>query len=229
MRVKNWRFRGHQIPTYFDASWREKYNGVFCFSVSLLVKKLYAINFFFKTVVFINTHWIPISYKFTSNRSTLSLGLSVTCCALRHETSPPAAGAWPINEWQSGARPQRAWCVELSVVFFQRSAGYTIYRPSFAVFGSVIDIFFIHCRFYSKMTHFWENIELFFHKIDNSAWANSAHHANSDEPVQRMAQNWAKHLNQLSSPFELSWAGSAHGSELNEKPEPAQLMAQQQV
>ena len=46
VKFSNWLFK---ITRYFfDASWREKYDGVFNFSLSLLDKKLSAINIFLK-------------------------------------------------------------------------------------------------------------------------------------------------------------------------------------
>ena len=150
--------------TDFDASWREKYNGVFSFSVPLLDKKLYAIHFFREKRSFL--------LKPTGSLSVLnSLQIAAHHC-------------------QSYLR---AFCYCFQIC-------HRCY-------------IFLYCRFLSKMTNFWkekchfptkstivhEPAQLITQtqmsrfsawlRIELSTWTSSAHHLNSAEPAQLMAQN----------------------------------------
>ena len=151
--------------TDFDASWREKYNGTFSFSVPLLDDKLCAINFYFleKAVIFIKAHWILISSKFTSNRSTPFSEPSTGLLLLFSDLHSPLC-FWDIAD----------------------------FLAKWPIFGR-------KCHFPTKSTIVHEPAQLITQtqmsrfsawlRIELSTWTSSAHHLNSAEPAQLMAQN----------------------------------------
>ena len=74
--------------TYVDAYWREKYDGGFSFSLSMLDKTLIAINIFLKTVIFHLKPAGPLLVTiFTWNRSTPLLELSTDFAVLFSDVS----------------------------------------------------------------------------------------------------------------------------------------------
>ena len=70
--------------TYFYAFWREKYNDIFSFSVSLLDKKLYAINLSLKNGHFyyssLNSHQLLVRFK---SQHIVVIAITALCCCFR--------------------------------------------------------------------------------------------------------------------------------------------------
>ena len=70
-------FRGHHIPTYFDASWREKYNGVFFPRYLCWIASYKRSTFPWKAVIFyLSPTGSLLLIRFTSTPSASLLELS---------------------------------------------------------------------------------------------------------------------------------------------------------